>query len=135
MKIGSSWILRLYFAVIAAVTLFTLMFGTIDLLSLGLKTYIFKAADVHDYLENCSTVLTRYPAAPTPMTKDYIVPDETKLREECDARNQDTIQSYQRMKATSAIHDIALFLIALPLFVLHFRFVYKDWLEERKGQG
>lgn len=130
---GSSWILRLYFAVISAITLVTLMFGAIDLVSLGLKSYIFKIADVPDYMENCSNVLMGYPAAPVPTTKDYIAPDEATLRKQCEARNVDTIANYHRMKATNAIHDIALIIIALPLFLIHFRFVYRDWLEERKG--
>ncbi len=108
------------------------MFGAIDLVSLGLKSYIFKVADVPDYLENCSNVLMGYPAAPVPMTKDYVKPDEAALRKDCEARNVTNVENYRRMKATNAIHDIALIIIALPLFGLHFRFVYKDWLEERK---
>jgi len=52
---GSSLILRIYFGVVSAVTLFTLMFGAIDFLTIGLKTYVFTSADVPAYgLVNCS---------------------------------------------------------------------------------
>lgn len=128
---GSSLILRLYFAVVSAVTLFTLMFGAIDLLSIGLKTYIFTAADVPDYLENCSTVTSRYPyTEPVKVGEERL--SEEELRKQCEARNADSIDSYMRTKASQAVRNLALVIISLPLFLLHFRIVYRDWIEERK---
>jgi hypothetical protein len=124
---ASSWILRLYFAVISAVTLITLMYGAIDLLAIGLKSSVFKAADVPDYLEDCSMI-----PLPAPATKDYTPPTQEQTQRDCAARVASSITSYERSKATSAVHDLALIIIAVPLFVLHFRFVYKDWLEEKK---
>lgn len=129
---GSSWILRLYFAVIAAITLVTLMYGAIDLLATGLKTYVITAADVPDYIENCSTASTRYPQPVA--TKEYTPPTPEQITKECEARNLDAVTSYQRMKASNAVRNLALILIASPLFALHFRFVYRDWIEEHKSK-
>jgi len=131
---GSSWILRLYFAVISAIMLVTLVFGTIDLLSIGLKTYVFKMADVPDYIENCSVSVSYMAPVPASDKTSAKVDEANRAQalKDCETRVADSLVSYKRQKATSAIHDIALILIALPLFALHFRFVYKDWLEERK---
>ncbi|MFA5946209.1 MAG: hypothetical protein WC802_04855 [Patescibacteria group bacterium] len=127
---ASSWILRLYFAVISGITLVTLMFGAIDLLSIGLKSSLFKAADVPDYIQDCSTIPVPVSA---PATKDYTPPTQAQLQKECDAQKASSMASYQRTKASNAVHDLALVIIGLPLFALHFRFVYKDWLEEKKN--
>lgn len=120
----------MYFAVIAAITLVTLMYGAIDLLATGLKTYVITAADVPDYIENCSTASTRYPQPVA--TKEYTPPTPEQITKECEARNLDAVTSYQRMKASNAVRNLALILIASPLFALHFRFVYRDWIEEHK---
>lgn len=131
---ASSWILRLYFAVISAVTLITLMYGAIDLLATGLKTYVFRAADVPDYMESCEGPLlaSRYPA-PVPVQKDYYVPSSEQQMKDCEARNKENLLSYRRMKASTAVRNLALVLISTPLFLLHFRFVYRDWVEEKKS--
>ena len=125
---ASSWILRLYFAVISGITLVTLMFGAIDLLSIGLKSSLFKAADVPDYIQDCSLIPVQAPA-----TKDYVPPTQEQLQKDCATQQASNMANYQRMKASNAVHDLALVLIGLPLFALHFRFVYRDWLEEKKN--
>lgn len=134
MQKGSSWILRLYFAVISAVTLITLMYGAIDFLGTGLKTYVFTAADVPDYLETCegSLLAGRYPA-PYPAPKDYTAPSTEQQVKDCEARNVENMATYQRAKASNAVRNLALIIIAAPLFLIHFRFVYKDWIEEHKA--
>lgn len=130
---GSSLILRLYFAVVAAVTLFTLMYGLIDFLSIGLKTYIFTAADVPTYLESCENPGTRYPEAkPVSDTGNSEYTDE-ELQAMCERRNADAIANYERQKADQAVRNLALVLVSLPLFITHFRVVYRDWKEIRKA--
>jgi hypothetical protein len=127
---GSSLILRLYFAVVSAVTLFTLMFGLIDLVTLGLKTYVITAADVPDYLQNCANLDSRYYAPVDATVKQPTAEEQLK---QCEAANADSIANYERTKASAAVRDIALILVTLPLFLLHFKVVYRDWVEERKN--
>lgn len=132
---GSALILRIYFGVVSAVTLFTLMFGTIDLLTLGLKSYIFTAADVPSYgLVNCDSPDAKYQfgivTSPVDVTKtENLSTEEMKAR--CEAANETTLENYQRQKAEDAVRNLALILVSLPLFILHFRVVYKDWKGEK----
>jgi hypothetical protein len=124
---GSSFIIKLYFAVVSAVTLFTLMFGLIDFLSLGLKTYIFKAADVPTYIRSCGDIDT-YP----PVKESESVVERTPEQQlaDCERGQAEDLQNYQNQKANDAVRDFALILVSLPLFLIHFRFVYRDWKKE-----
>lgn len=138
---GSALILRLYFGLVSAVTLFTLMFGTIDFLSAGLKTYVFKAADVPAYgLMNCDSADAKYQygteviPAKTPTdtaTTRELTTEEVKAR--CEASNATTMENYRTQKAQDAVRNLALILVSLPLFVLHFRVVYRDWKGEKSA--
>ncbi len=136
---GSSLILRLYFGVVAAVTLFTLMYGAIDFLSIGLKTYIFTAADVPEYgIVNCDSPDAGYQfgtlsrptkADPSIAENVTLTPEETKAR--CEASNATNLLNYKTQKANQAVRNLALILVSLPLFVIHFRVVYRDWKNEK----
>lgn len=129
---GGTLVLRIYFAVVSAVTLFTLMYGTIDFLAIGLKTYIFRAADVPAYgLVNCDDPMAREGMYGKPIMttatedSDALTIDEQKAR--CEAANATTLENYKREKANSAVRNLALIIVSFPLFFLHFRVVYRDW--------
>lgn len=135
---GSSLILRIYFGVIAAVTLFTLMYGLIDFLTIGLKTYIFTSADVPAYgLVNCDSPDAGYQfgTRPVPVTKTNPDGNEMLSTEEitarCEASNATALENYKTQKANDAVRNLALIIVSLPLFILHFRVVYRDWKNER----
>ncbi|KKW28227.1 MAG: hypothetical protein UY72_C0080G0015 [Candidatus Uhrbacteria bacterium GW2011_GWD2_52_7] len=139
---GSSLILRIYFGVVSAVTLFTLMYGAIDMLTIGLKTYVITAADMPSYgLVNCDSPDAQYQFGSytkpidggTTSTTVTLTPDEMKAR--CEASNETTMENYRREKANNAVRDIATVLVSLPLFITHFRVVYRDWTEERKEKA
>lgn len=124
---ASSFILRLYFAVVAVVTLFTLMFGTVALLDIGLKTYIFTAADAPSWIENCSDpVKYREPAIEG---NDPITEEESLAA--CESRNAAEQSRYEQSKASDAVNNLAMIIVSLPLFLFHFRIVYRDWAEEK----
>ena len=130
---GASFILRIYFAVVSAVTLFTLMFGAIDLLTIGLRQ-IIPNADMPEWgLENCSNTTERWPSTVT-VTEDATIqePTEEELKAACEARNEDTLRNWQSQQAANMVRNIALIIISLPLFIIHFRVVYKDWKGERE---
>lgn len=131
---ASSFIIKLYFAVISAVTLITLMYGLIDFVSLGLKTYVFKAADVPSYLQTCGdgAYYETYYGKPTPAAIDggsQITPEQALA--DCERSRADAIENYYNQKANDAVRDFALVIVSLPLFLIHFRFVYRDWKEDR----
>ncbi len=131
---GTSFILRMYFAVVSAVTLFTLMFGAIDLLTTGLR-YVIPGANQPDWgLESCSNVLNRYPEQipPGTGTVDVSEPTEAELTAACEARNADALRNWEAQQAANMVRNIALIIVSLPLFIIHFRIVYKDWKNERE---
>lgn len=117
MKEVSTVILRLYFAVVAIVTLFTAMFGAAELLNMGLKTWVFPAADVPGYLMDCSD------------QNRFVYEDitEEEAYEKCLAANEQSIEQYHQEKASSAVYNLSLIIVTLPLFLLHFRIVLRDW--------
>ncbi len=127
----SSVILRVYFALVSAVTLFTLMFGAIDLLTIGLRQVIPNANAPEWGLENCSNLVNRWPES-APSTDTVLTePSDEELRQACEARNADTLTNWNNQQAANLVRNIALILVSLPLFALHFRVVYKDWSNER----
>lgn len=127
-KGASSFILRLYFAVVSAVTLFTLMFGLIDFVSIGLKTYIFKAADVPTYIRTCGELGSYTPVKPVDGSTGYTAEQQ---KADCERGREEDLQNYKNQKANDAVRDFALILVSLPLFLVHFRIVYRDWKDER----
>lgn len=133
---GASFILRIYFAVVSAVTLFTLMFGAIDLLTIGLRQIIPGADQPEWGLEDCSNLTNRYPAAKTieetAADTAVVEPTEEELRAACEARNADAVRNWENQQTANLVRNIALIIISLPLFVIHFRVVYKDWKGERE---
>ena len=114
------------------------MFGAIDLLSIGLKTYIIGSADVPSYLENCDVPNPGfYGGVGEPLTKTIDGTSraytEAELKAQCESRNATSIQNYRQQKAEAAVRNLALILVSLPLFIIHFRIVYRDWKSEKNA--
>ena len=107
---GGSIILRIYFALVAFVTLMMLIFSVSDLINIGLKTFVFKAAD-QSY----------------PMFCDL----SYQTQEQCDQQKSQNEQQMVVDKQQSAVRDISMLLVSAPLFWLHFRVVHRDWMGER----
>ena len=133
MKEASTFIIRLYFAVVATVTIFTLMFATVDLLNTALKTWVFTAADVPTYLEDCSNYY-RVDYSIDGTTKQVSATTDEQYQQECESRNASAYENYAREKSTSAVRNLAMLIVALPLFLLHFRIVLRDWREMSGNQ-
>jgi hypothetical protein len=108
---GGSVILRIYFSLVAFVTLMMLIFSISDLVNLTLKTFVFPAADRASYYSYCDR---------TTMTETAC--DEQRARDEENALVQ---------KQQQAVRDLSLLIVSAPLFWLHFRIVYRDWMEEK----
>lgn len=118
MSKGGSVILRIYFALVAFVTLMILVFSTGDLLNIALKTWVFPMADRPSYVSICDKA--SYPGG-TEVDCEKIAENE---------RINNMVQKQQ-----SAVRDISLLLIAAPLFWLHFRIVYRDWQTLKKDNA
>ena len=127
MKEVSTFILRLYFAVVSAVTIFTLMFAAVDLLNIALKNWVFTAADVPIYIEDCASYFRIDYNPNDSSSKPISAPTSEDYQKESESRNASALENYEREKAIGSVQNLALILIALPLFLLHFRIVLRDW--------
>jgi hypothetical protein len=112
MSKGGSVILRIYFALVAFVTLMMLIFSVADLINITLKTFVFPAADAPAYVSYCDL--------------------SYQTQEQCDQGRANEERQAMVTKQQNAVRDISLLLVSAPLFWLHWRIVYRDWMGERK---
>ena len=107
---GGSIILRIYFTLVSFVTLMMLIFSVADLINISLRTYVFPQADAPEFATYCD--------------RQY------ESQEQCDTRLKNEQQAASVRKQQNAVRDISLLLVSAPLFWLHWRILYRDWLEE-----
>ncbi|TAK03946.1 hypothetical protein EPO34_02190 [Patescibacteria group bacterium] len=107
---GGSVILRIYFSLVSFVTLMILVFSVSDLVNLTLKTYLFPAADQPSYTVYC---------------------DPSQTAEMCDRQQRDAKEQALVQKQQDAVRDLSLLIVSAPMFWMHFRIVYRDWMEEK----
>jgi len=113
---------NVYLYLVSAVTLFMIMFATVSLVNLGLRTWLFPKADGNTYY--------------APITKDQYCttdkdgkqvcppPEQTaKLQEEEKVRQQEQKTSDRQRELVS---NISMLLVAVPLFVYHWLVIKKD---------
>ncbi|MEK7665850.1 MAG: hypothetical protein AAB337_03160 [Patescibacteria group bacterium] len=132
-KQSTAFILRLYFAVVSTITLFTMMFAGVELLTIGLKTYVITAADQPDWIESCTgTGGLKQTAEPVAVVDGEDAPTEEELKAQCADRNANSLENYKRTKASNAVRNLAMLIVAVPLFVVHFRVLYRDWMALHK---
>ena len=123
---GNSIILRIYFAAVALITLVTLMFGAIDFLTIGLRKLI-PGADRPDWgYQDCANRPVEIKAAGD--TTPSLTDDQWKAQ--CERDNAMQLENWKNQQMAQMIRNLSLIIISLPLFILHFRVVYKDWKNE-----
>jgi hypothetical protein len=108
---GGSIILRIYFALVSFVTLMMLIFSVSDLVNITLKSFVFKGADGPQFTTYCDLTY--------------------QTQAQCDQQRDNATSQAAAEKQQSAVRDISLLLVSAPLFWLHWRFVYRDWMAER----
>lgn len=106
------WLKKVYLYLFSAVGLVLMIIGSVQLVNLGLKTYVFTKADV-------------YPQYP--MAKPTTIDEEELIQQP----NQEEMEKYQREDLTSrrqrqAANAIAMLLIGIPLFTFHWRIIRKE---------
>jgi len=109
---GGSIILRIYFSLVAFVTLMILIFSVSDLINIVLKTYVFTAADRPAYMSYCDL--------------------NSQTQEQCDTQKKNDEDMSMVTKQQEAVRDISLLFVAAPLFWLHWRVVYRDLMGDRE---
>jgi hypothetical protein len=122
----------IYFYTVSIIALFMLVFSAIDLINIGLKTWIFRGADPSYSVcipGNAGTYNS--PMIPAPDTNIKIPAGPTQA--ECDLQNKQNQENISRQNQSSAVRDLSMLVVALPLFLFHFRIVQKEWKERKEA--
>lgn len=120
---GGSVILRIYFALVSFVTLMMLVFSVSDLINIGLKKYIFTEANKESW--STSYCEKQY-------VKENVLETEGEMKDRCKRQETQEIYAAKIRNQQSLVRDISMLIVSLPLFILHFRIVLRDWKELKK---
>lgn len=141
MAIKLNSIRNIYFYLVALIALMMIVWGTVDLANLGLTTWIFKTADRADDW-----------APPVPYMVTEVKLGETAARcsEKCDLTADEKLQiqnwlvDYKNWqdqqgilkvarKQKNAVRDISMLVVAIPLFIWHWKMISKETKENKEN--
>lgn len=108
---GGSIILRIYFALVTFVTLMMLVYSVSDLINITLKTFVFPEADAPEYVTFCDP--------------------QYQTKEQCEIQKTNEEHAAVVRKQQSVVRDISMLIVSAPLFWIHWRILYRDWMEEK----
>lgn len=121
----------IYFYAVSIIALFMLVFSAVDLVNLGLKTWVFKNAD--PMYSRCIPGSNGMYGGAKPIPAGTGV--ETTVgptQAECDLQDKQNQENTIRQNQSSAVRDFSMLVVALPLFLFHFRIVQKEWKERKE---
>lgn len=113
-----------YLAIVSLIGLVMTVVSTSQLIDAGLKTWVFPAADVPEWMENCNDPYDKR-VIPV-MDADAEEVDEAAELKACEERVAAQIEQHKVEKARDAVRNLALFIVGLPLFLVHFRWFSKE---------
>ncbi len=99
-----------YLYLFSFVGLLIIVIGSVKLVDLGMKTFIFKEADRYEYIS--STNLT----------------EEAKKQEKINQINMEKELVRQRQRELS--NSLAMIIVGLPLYLYHWRIIQKQYSKE-----
>ncbi len=103
----------LYYYIVSIVALFMIVFSVVDMVNLGLRTFIFPKADHNFY--------GYYGTCPVAVDASSTKPDPNCLsREQQEKIDRDNSVS---QKQKDLVRDISFILVAVPLFAYHWRII------------
>jgi hypothetical protein len=101
----------IYLYLFSAIGLILLVIGSVRLLDLGLRTFVFKEADVY--------------YVPTPLypENEKIPPEELQKRVEEQKKAEETSRRSQKQREVS--NALSMIFVGAPLYIYHWRLVLK----------
>jgi len=105
------WVKKVYLYLFSAIGLVIVVIGAVQLISLGLKTWVLTKADVY----------YDYPYKPASIEKETDIQQPTE-EELAEYRKNDLSSRRQRQAATA----IAMIVVGAPLFFYHWRLARKE---------
>jgi len=133
MSKATQTIRSIYFYAVSIIALFMLVFSAVDLINIGLKTWVFKNADPSYSIcipGNAGTY--NGPMIPAPADPNIKTQPTGPTQAECDVQNKQNQENISRQNQSSAVRDFSMLVVALPLFLFHFRIVQKEWKERKE---
>ncbi|HSR88802.1 MAG TPA: hypothetical protein VLK22_00175 [Candidatus Udaeobacter sp.] len=115
---------NLYFYLVSFVALMILVFSTSDIINIALKTWVFTQADKNIYysIPMVCADLTTTTVAVRPGPDNTIT---TMPKEQCEKQNEINAKQQEAsrlaQKQMSVVRDISLIVVAIPLFIFHWR--------------
>ena len=116
MSSKSQLIRTIYLYAVSLITLVIIIISASSLVNLGLKTWVFTRADRPEYFNS-------YPVAPVGIDGKTIA---TSTLEEQARAKKDQEEQYQIQKQTEAVRSFSMLLVAVPVFLFHWRLARKD---------
>jgi len=135
MSIKLNSIKNIYFYLVSLIALMMIVYGTVDILKLGLTTFVFKGADQLDQ-HGMPPSYSLYPIMDKEGSSTVRCQEECDLTEEEKQLIKSQLEDYKRwqeqqkylpnaQKQRRAVTDISILIVSIPLFTLH-------WLATRK---
>jgi len=143
MSLKLNSIRNIYFYLVALIALMMIIWGTADLINLGLTTWIFKTADKADDWA---------PPIPYMITETRLGETAARCAEKCDltADEKQQIQNWLvdyknwqdqqgiikiAKKQKNAVRDISILIVAIPLFIWHWKIISKEVREAKENNN
>lgn len=108
-----SWIKKVYLYLVSLISLILLIYASVSLINLGLKTWVFPKADTN-YYTYCPSIAEKGPDGET-------ISQPRECTDEQYAKDQRTAQ-----KQRDASVAIAIIIIAAPVFYYHWKLARKE---------
>jgi|SRR3989339_2272309 len=112
MSSAVEWVKKVYLYLFSAIGLVIVVIGAVQLISLGLKTWVLTKADVY----------YDYPYKPASIPEKEVEIQQPTEEEMAEYRKNDLSSRRQRQAATA----IAMILVGSPLFFYHWRLARKE---------
>ncbi|MBI2607646.1 MAG: hypothetical protein HYW51_02355 [Candidatus Doudnabacteria bacterium] len=109
---------KIYLYLFAVVGLVLMITGSVSLIDLGLKTFVFKQAD------NYPIYVDRFAAPTKEGTQEELTEEEIAAKEAKEEERQRQQRTSDRQRQAS--NAVAQLIVGLPLFVYHWRLIQKE---------
>lgn len=116
-----STIRNIYLYVVSAISLFMIVFSVVSMVNLGLRTWVFTKADSMSYARPS---IDQYCTYGEKGEKTCPSEEERAKREASDMKLQEDQRIADRQR--DLVQNISFIIVALPLFIYHWRIIRAD---------
>lgn len=116
-----STIRNLYLYVVSAISLFMIVFSVVSMVNLALRTWVFTKADSMSYAR---PTIDQYCTYGEKGEKTCPSEEERLRREEADMKQQEEQRAADRQR--DLVQSISFIIVALPVFLYHWRIIRSD---------